>query len=217
VTTPAATGAQRLLQEVWHGLVWSARPMLAVEHHDGQGFWMPRGTEWRAPVLPPDAPDGLSRAESMIWCMRHDRWAFVDRVWRMDTLWLIPAEAHHAVWCCWDDGRFLGWYVNFQTPLRAVGPERHHYMDLLIDARVAPDRQWRWKDQEDLELARRAGLVTVAAEEAIMADAGVLQRQLASAEGPFAPEWTAWRPDPQWTRPDLPEDWNLPASPLRPG
>lgn len=116
---------------------------------------------------------------------------------------------HHSVWLCWDKSVFLGWYVNFQTPVTVSSGGRLHYMDLMIDATISPDRVWAWKDLEHLDLAFAAGLITSEDERIMMDEAAGLQDRCARAVGVFSSEATTWLPREAWSAPDLPEDWGV--------
>ena len=65
------------------------------------------------------------------------------------TLILTPPGAAHSIWWGWTDGgAFAGWYVNLESPARRW-PGGIDVRDRTLDVRVAPDRTWEWKDEED--------------------------------------------------------------------
>jgi hypothetical protein len=115
------------------------------------------------------------------------------------VLILTPPDAAHCVWWLFTEhGEFDGWYVNLQTPARrwwgGIDLE-----DQTLDVLIAPDRTWRWKDEED------AGEAAAARAEA--------HRVIALAEAhdaPFDGRWCDFRPDPSWPPTDLPWWWDLP-------
>lgn len=126
-------GTSIAMREVWDRKLWAVRPMITVRDDDDLiATWMPRGTPWRrcrsldgSPLRIPSKP-----------------WTFIDDVrwFSLDVLQLTPPDAAHAVWCTWEpDGRFYGWYVNLQQPLRRT-PLGFDYMDLALDIVVTPDR-----------------------------------------------------------------------------
>lgn len=93
---------------------------------------------------------------------------------------------------------FLGWYVNFQRPMvrTSLG---YDTMDMVLDIMVRPDRRWRWKDQDDFEVAIERRIVEEVEEEArapIMAEANRAIGLLDRRDGPFAPERATWRAPP---------------------
>ncbi len=47
------TGSTIVVQEVWRGRLWSARPLTVVEdERDRLVLWCPRGTRWRTATTP---------------------------------------------------------------------------------------------------------------------------------------------------------------------
>ncbi len=70
-----------------------------------------------------------------------------------------PGQAY-AVFLKWTpEWTFREWYVNLQEPL--LRTERgFETRDQFLDIQVAPDRSWRWKDEDELELAVELGRLT---------------------------------------------------------
>ncbi|MEU7841706.1 DUF402 domain-containing protein [Micromonospora sp. NPDC049114] len=204
-------GEQVLVQEVWRDRVWSARPMTAVrDDGDLLVLWMPAGTEWRAPDSPPERPAPADRGERIAECLVRSDWVHIDRVWRMNTLWLMPHGLHHVVWVCWDrEGAHLGWYVNFQRPYVRAGATVQ-YMDYALDLRVAPDGTATWKDEGDLAQLTSRGLVPPESVRSMRAEGVALSRAALRRDPPFDVRWTDWRPDPNWPVPHLDPRWSLP-------
>ena len=113
-------GTPVVLQEIWDGLVWAARPMTLV-HDDGDSvaLWFPKGTRWKAPTTPPTRPRQADRGQRLAECAARREWAFTDATWDVSTLALMRAGDWHAVWISWlDSGAQWGWYVNLQEPYR---------------------------------------------------------------------------------------------------
>jgi predicted RNA-binding protein associated with RNAse of E/G family len=114
----------------------------------------------------------------------------------------------HAVLLRFDPAdRFLGWYVNLQSPLEPT-PLGFDYVDHLLDVLVDPDRTWHLHDEELLEEAVRRGLLPPAEAEAARAEAARVIRAVEAGEPPFDGSWTRWRPDPAWPVPTLPPGWD---------
>lgn len=80
--------------------------------------------------------------------------------------------------------------------------------DLVLDVTVAPDlSSWAWKDEDELAWSVEVGKLSAAEAEAIR---GAGRRAIAALEArawPFVPDWSAYRPDPHWPVPALPENW----------
>ncbi len=204
-----AVGSTVVVQEVWGGRVWAARPMRVV-HDDGSltALWFPGGTRWQAPT-PRVARDGEhTRAARLSRALLENDWVFVEREWDAHNLQLWRPGAWHAMWVSWlPSGEHWGWYVNLQRPYErtALG---FRTMDLVLDVLVDPDLTWRLKDAEELELFARRGVFDAELDARIRAEA---QRVIGDVEAglpPFCEDWPAWRPEPGWPLPELPEGWD---------
>jgi len=134
-------------------------------------------------------------------------WELDDWVWHSKRiLHLTTFGASHALDLHWDHatGRFLGWYVNLQEPLRR-SPLGFDTFDQMLDIWIEPDGSWRWKDWDELVEAERVGLFTTDEAAAIRAEG---ERVIAKLGTLLPTGWEDWQPDPAWSRPALPEGWN---------
>ncbi|KIQ65743.1 hypothetical protein TR51_18460 [Kitasatospora griseola] len=133
------------------------------------------------------------------------------------TLILTPPEAAHSVWWSFDPGgSFVGWYVNLESPVGRWNGGTDH-IDQALDILVAPDRSWRWKDED--EFAEQTGHPFFWTEEGAAAIRAEGERMIALAEAgafPFDGTWCDFRPDPNWPHTALPWWWDQPG-PLPPG
>jgi hypothetical protein len=138
-----------------------------------------------------------------------------DHPWYPKTAWaghgvLVvqrPGDAY-SVWHFWtgDDREFARWYVNLQAPLRrtAIGYDtQDHELDIV----VAPDGQWSLKDDELMEQRIHEGRFSVAEVVEIRALGGRIVAMLAARETWWDPAFSAWKPDPSWGVPELPDGW----------
>ncbi|MDA1362653.1 DUF402 domain-containing protein [Glycomyces luteolus] len=138
-----------------------------------------------------------------------------------NVLWLTPPGASHSVWWFFDAaGVFFGWYVNLETPSQrwAGGLDMS---DLALDIWVTPDRQWRWKDED--EFAERTGHPDYWTEDEAAAIRAEGERAIALIEAgkyPFDGTLTDFKPDPAWEPTTLSPHWDrrgsMPAPALRP-
>lgn len=203
-----------VVQEVWGGKVWAARPQRVVrDEGDFAVLWFPRGTRWKAPTTPPGRPRAENRGERLATCALRGEWVFRDAVWDVDTLVLLRSDDWHAVWVSWlPSGEHWGWYVNLQRPFRRteIGFET---MDLVLDVIIDPDRSWRWKDEDELETWVRRGVVEPELAERIRAEGLEVVGRAERDEPPFSEPWPEWRPDPAWGLPELPEGWDAVSAP----
>lgn len=199
-----APGTDVLVQEVWNGKVWAARPM-RVDDDDGELaiLWAPRGTPIKQPRTPPTREREPTRGERSATSLLLGDWVMADAEWHTDTLQFWRAGEWQSMWVSWlPSGEHWGWYVNLQLPYErfALG---FRTMDLALDVIVDPDGTTHMKDEDELAIFTERGLV----------DGELLARIRAAAEfdrdrAPFTGGWVDWRPDPSWPLPELPQGWD---------
>jgi hypothetical protein len=78
----------------------------------------------------------------------------------------------------------------------------------VLDAQVAPDLTWRWKDEDEFAAAQRLGRFTPAEAAAIRGEAETALTAVATRAWPFDAGWERCRPDPSWPIPALPSEWD---------
>lgn len=137
-------------------------------------------------------------------------------VWRHVTvLTLVPPDAAHSIWWLFRDGGFTSWYVNLEEPAvrwddgETCGLD---FTDQDLDIVVAPDRSWRWKDED--EFAERLAFPEhywVHDGAAVRAEGERLIPLIEAGKFPFDGTWCDFTPDPDWLAPpDLPPGWDRP-------
>jgi Protein of unknown function (DUF402) len=138
-------------------------------------------------------------------------WRLGDGTWEDNSVLMLtrPGQAH-SFWAFWraQDWTFLGWYVNFQEPLRRtpVGFDTaDHVLDLVVDPSLAT---WRWKDEDEFEEACEVGRFTSEQADRIRGEAEAVLAIVRSRGWPLDSAWVEWRPDPDWTLPTLPSGWD---------
>jgi hypothetical protein len=202
-------GRSVVLQEVWRGKVWAARPMrVARDDRELVALWFPRGTRWRAPIDDPARDWNGDRAERLAECAVRSEWLHRELEWDVDTLSLMRRETWHALWVSWlPSGKHLGWYVNLQEPFRrsAIGFEM---LDLALDLIIDADGTWRWKDEDELETFVARGVFEPVLPARLRAEALGVVAAAERGEGPFGEPWPEWRPDPAWRLPELRVGWD---------
>jgi predicted RNA-binding protein associated with RNAse of E/G family len=200
-------GAHVVLRDVWRGRVFLAKPVTVVcDTPDLVALHLAVGTRWKRAQTLDGAPLRLPVAG----------WQACDAVWvGGDALYLIQPGAAHAVMAFWTEAprTFRGWYLNLQEPLRRT-PLGFDTMDQLLDVVVQPDRTaWAWKDEDELEAARRCGLLSDDACRAIRTEGQRAIAHMQAGAPPFCDGWETWQPDPTWPVPTLPVGWD--ADPTR--
>jgi hypothetical protein len=131
----------------------------------------------------------------------------VPDVWRDQVnLRLITEDRWSSIWWFFEpDGTFLGWYVNLEIPLgrSAHGPDR---IDGVLDLVVAPDRSWRWKDEDEALAAVEAGRLTGEQLDRLRTEGERLAALAEAGAYPFDGSWTTFRPEPG-EPPELPDEF----------
>jgi len=139
-------------------------------------------------------------------------WDLVPSAWsRWNTLFLHAPGEWRATWVMWTpEWEFLGWYVNLQEPLWRTR-WGFDIRDLQLDILVAPDRTWRWKDEDDFARSVDSGLISPANAEATRASTASAIAVIEAGAWPFDEAAADWRPPPEWSQPQLPTDDELEA------
>jgi hypothetical protein len=190
---------QVLFRFVWPRRVYSALPVTVVERRDD------RVVLWAAPGTRAKAPPGFRVS---IPELAAGRWPHVDWEWYGGRLLIWEAGRSHSVYVSWsDEGEFLGWYVNLEEPWREI-PLGYDATDHLLDIRIAPDRSWHWKDEDHLAEAVEVGLFTAEQAAEFRAEGERAIERIESWGPPFDEGWEAWRPDPDWPLPAVPDGWD---------
>ena len=113
----------------------------------------------------------------------------------------FPGVAHSILLFFDERDEFRGWYVNLEKPLRRTS-FGFEYEDHVLDVWVEPDGEWRWLDEDELEEAVERGIYSADEARAIRAEG---ERVLEA--WPFPTGWEDWRPNQEWTVPELPAGW----------
>ncbi|WP_239106209.1 DUF402 domain-containing protein [Streptomyces rubrogriseus] len=197
------------------GRVWSEHALRVVADTDQAlvAACSP-GAETRWPALYAKARDDGDRSvrTEAFDAMARGVWELATAVWQETELmlWKSPS-AWFSVNAFYTAGGLRNWYVNFERPTVRTG-DGFDTFDLTVDLVVAPDlTSWQWKDEDEYAHVRRLGIVTDTEHQAVDAARGQALAMLAERFGPFADAavWSAWRWNPAWPAPRLPN----PAAP----
>jgi len=189
------------------GVIRGARPTRVIGERNGYlATWLPAATPVAVPVL----ADGRGLRE----CSLEDRYTLprASRVepWRGEGIvMLFPRAAAHSIWLFRQaGGEFWGWYVNLERR-HAWHPRGCDTRDHVLDLWCERPRQWKWKDEQELEQAVEHGVVSAAGAAEIRGEGERVARMIERWHSPFCDGWEAWQPDPFWPVPALPDDWQL--------
>lgn len=178
-------------------------PVRLVERTSaGQLLWMETGTPmWRTAL-----PRGTTHLRDIAPHERPaDGYPVVPDRWPMgNALFYQPTGAAHSVlWLFGRRQKFRGWYVNLERRL-------HHGDDIDIadhelDLNVAPDRTWRWKDEQSFaEKTGHPAYWTAEEAVAIRSEGDAVARLAEAGTFPFDGSWCDFRPPSAWTTPPRP-------------
>ena len=186
-----------------NGQLIDVKPVTVAEDSEARlALWLPLGTPAKKPELRPNRP-GKTRD----WV--NGSWALVDSIWQWAELLVIvrPGDCQ-ATWVRWSAvGEFLGWYVNLQSKLirtRLGFDFRDHQLDIVVE----PDRCWKWKDRDELDLSVSQGRMTPEAGRAVRKEGKRAVVEIERGAGIYSEGWENWRPDASLPRPYLPADWD---------
>lgn len=140
----------------------------------GSGIWMREvlqgadWAQWRETVVSDDPAEGgvlatLQPNGTPLVFPPHPfphPWGHLE-VWQGTTvLKLRRVGDWYAVWKFFDgDGRFVSWYVNFESPYVRT-PDGIEVNDLQLDIVIPAGGEWRWKDVQDLAPTLASGRIT---------------------------------------------------------
>ncbi len=129
-----------------------------------------------------------------------------------DALKIIEPDAQHTTSLFFAEGMgpLICWYVDLEEPTRRAGGGLVTF-DRSLDIVVAPDRRWRWKDEDHFAHIQRFGWITPKRAGELWAEGERVVKRIEAGEAPFDSEWLDWRPDPAWPIPELPDDWATPS------
>jgi hypothetical protein len=205
-----------VLRRYWRaGLVSCVNAFTVLSDGErGLRLWQPAGVPyWRLLT-----PDGRTLHDGSIGAI--GPLALTELTWTGSGIMPLhrPGEPW-SVWWLFDgaSGAFQGWYVNLEQPgvrWRDGAVAGLDTADHALDIRVAPDRSWVWKDED--EFAARTGDPDYwdAAEASRIRAAG--ERVVALIEAgafPFDGTWTSHAPaEPGSGAVELPAGWDRPSA-----
>jgi hypothetical protein len=184
------------------GIVSVVSAIVVRDDDDLVAYWQPIGAPSIKPELVEHTPGTPRRWVEGNWYLTESTWRWAE------LLVLVRPGDGRATWRRWSaDRTFQGWAVNMQSELtrtRLGFVVWDHQLDLLVD----PDRAWRWKDEEELELTVELGRMTGEEADAVRAVGEAAVRDIDSGAWPYDAGFETWTPDPSWRLPTLPSGWD---------
>jgi uncharacterized protein DUF402 len=202
-----ASGDEIVVRYIRDGVVRGARPLTVVGERNGYlAAWLPEGTITATPTLADGSPIRSVPIEERFGAERSIRLM----PWGPEgILKLFPQDGAHSVWVFYGDGvtTARGWYVNLEQRHRwwSGGLDtRDHVLDLWCER----PREWAWKDEDELEAALTAGVLTRELGREIRAEGERVVGLIEAWAPPFCDGWESFEPDPAWSPPSLPAGWD---------
>jgi len=194
------------------GRVWVGR--LAAEDERGLWLWIPAGSVYHDIA----AADGRSFREVPFGQWSATETVMRDLRWDSNVLMLHPPRSGYSLWFFFSPaGEFRQWYVNLEEPAALWRDGDLLGLDTVdqdLDIVVAPDRTWRWKDEE--EFADHLGYPDsywVPDPAAVRAEGDRVVELIDAGEFPFDGTGTDFRPDPAWAAlTEMPPGWDRPRA-----
>jgi len=195
----------------WRGIyrerVWHVQPTLVVKDSPEElVLTLLPETECSAEETYPTGKQNGNRR----WDFKDSDWKLEKYTWRTNRLLLIfEPEKFYSTIYFWNHERndFLCYYINFQLPFKRNN-NSVDTLDLDLDLIINPDFSFEWKDEDDYQTAIDHGIITPAWIQGIEDAKRDVFDKLERRAYPFDRKWLNWMPDPNWTPPTLPENWN---------
>jgi protein associated with RNAse G/E len=197
----------------WRGIfnnrVWHVQPTIVVKDSPEETILtLLPGTECIAEEsYPKSYPKGKKKRR---WSFVDEDWRLEKYIWRTNRLLLIfePREYYSTI-LFWnhESHKFLCYYINFQLPFKR-NQCALDTLDLELDLIVNPDLTCEWKDVDDYEKAIEHGIMTPQWIQGIEEAKPEIFDRLERRQYPFDGSWLDWKPDPCWSPPTLPENWD---------
>ena len=102
--------------------------------------------------------------------------------------------------------KFVCYYINFQLPYRRTSLGFDTF-DLDLDIVIDPTREWKWKDVEEYKQGIHVGGIQPDWVREIESAQSEVITRIEKHIYPLDAFWLNWRPDPTWSVPYLPENW----------
>lgn len=201
------TGDVIVSRGIYRNKVWSAIPTIVVRDIPEElALALLPGAE----CLVEETYSKGKKAANRMWDFKEKDWRLAPFQWHSNRLLILHEPgAFYSICLFWQENNdeFLGYYVNFQLPFK-----RNHCgmdtRDLELDLDIDPDLSFHWKDRDEYQKAIDLGLISPEWVRAIEVEIpGILDR-LEKRQYPFDGSWLDWRPDPNWTPPRLPKNWD---------
>lgn len=202
------TGDQIVLRFLRHKPGDLIAPVTVV--HDGDDYialYIAVGTRLKGQAM----RDGTKITRSMPFVERERLvGGFADFTWTDNHVLMLHQPGRLCtVWLLWRDPAWelVGYYGNIQAPLERT-PLGFDTADYLLDVSIDPDFTWKWKDEDEYAAAREHGFIEPDLLDEIRREGERIIADVEARAWPFDAGFESWRPDPAWSIPQLPGNWD---------
>jgi hypothetical protein len=167
-------------------------------------LFTPEGSVGKSPTGERGGPRGR--------ILLHRDGGHADAMWKGNVLLVYRPGDAFSYWVAWTAPTWEPrWrYVNIEEPWRRT-PIGFDTRDLELDLWSPPyEREWRWKDEDEIEWLVASGALDPEKAREIRAIGEDAIARSARVESPFDQDWLAFRPDAAWPIPTLPQGWDSP-------
>lgn len=194
-----------LWRGIFRGKVWQAQTVIVVKDTPGESaVALLPGTEC---MIEESYATGNGAHR---WDFKEKPWTLIKRPWRTNRLlFLVEPEKYYSTILFWNDesNQFLCYYINFQLPFRRV-QNCIETLDLDLDLVIHPDFSYRWKDEVEYRTAIKHEVIFPEWVQGVEAGKLEILVRLERRAHPFDGSWLDWKPDPGWSPPTLPKNWD---------
>lgn len=195
----------------WRGIyrerIWHVQPTILVKDSPEEiVLTLLPGTECIAEASYPRGKQNGRRR----WEFKVQDWKLAKYTWQTNRLLLIfEPQSYYSTILFWEhaSNEFLCYYVNFQLPFHR-SPYGVDTLDLDLDLIIHPDFSHQWKDVDDYQTAIDQEIILPEWAQKIDTAKNEILDRLENRQYPFDGAWLNWMPDPAWSPPTLPENWD---------
>lgn len=132
-------------------------------------------------------------------------------IWHTNRfLILLEAEKFYSTIYIWNaiSDKFVCYYINFQLPYRRtrLGFDT---LDLDLDIVIKASHEWQWKDVNEYQRGIGVGGIKSDWVKNIERAQSEVFTRIENRAYPLNAHWMNWRPDPSWSTPRLPKNWDV--------
>lgn len=196
---------------VWRGIfrnrVWHAQAVIVVKETSKEiVLALLPGAEG---MIEPDYVKSQKRGKRR-WDFKNQSWDLEKFTWHTNRLlFLLEPEKYYSTIHFWNNSSnaFLCYYINFQLPFQRsnCGIDT---LDLDLDLVINPDLSYEWKDLDDYQKAIDSEIIFPEWVEGIEHAKPEILDKLRLHQYPFDGSWLDWLPEPSWSPPILPKNWD---------